>query len=375
MTITPDEFVVPAVPGTDADMNRSTRALARANRAGGGRWRGNGRSPLVRNLHGFAIASGVVLLLVALGASAASGEQSYPKKLIRLVVPFAPGGGADIMGRALGQKLSASLRQPVIIENRPGGGGRTGPEFVAKSAPDGYTLLLGTSSALVFLPALDEKLAYDPIRDFSHIAPFASAASVLLVHPSVPATSVRQLITLAKSRPGQLNYASTGIGTPGHLAAELFSYAGKIKTMRIPYQGAGPGIIATMSGETDLIFSNILPAISPIKSGRLRPLAVTSLQRSSVLPELPTVAESGIPGFDVYIFFGLVSPARTPREIISTLYTETSRAVQSRELRERLGRDGAEPMSVGAPEDFAKIISVELEKWSKIIKHANIRRE
>lgn len=375
MTITPDEVVAPAVFRTDASTNRSNRAFACANRAGSGPWWSNRRPSLIRSFHGFAIVSGIMLLLVALGASAASDEQSYPRKLIRLVVPFAPGGGADIMGRALGQKLSASLRQPVVIDNRPGGGGRMGPEFVAKSAPDGYTLLLGTSSALVFLPALDEKLAYDPIRDFSHIAPFASAASVLLVHPSVPATSVRELITLAKSRPAQLNYASTGIGTPGHLAAELFNYAGRIKTMQIPYQGAGPGIIATMSGETDFIFSNILPAISPIKSGRLRPLAVTSLQRSSVLPALPTVAESGIPGFDVSIFFGLVSPARTPREIISTLYMETSKAGQSTDLRERLARGGAEPMSVRAPEEFTKIISVELEKWSKIIKHANIRRE
>ena len=317
----------------------------------------------------------MLLVVVATGASGASDEPSYPRKPIRLVIPFAPGGGADTMGRALGQNLNASLQQAVVVENRPGGGGRVAPEFVAKAAPDGYTLLLATSSNFVFLPALyGSRLAYHPIKDFSHIAPFASASSVLLVHPSVPAKSVGELIALARSRPGQLNHATTGVGTPGHLGVELLNNVAGIKTAQIPYKGAGPGIIATMSGETDFIFANILPALSSMKSGKLRGLAVTSLKRSSVLPDLPTMAET-TPGFEIYIFFGLVAPAGTPREIINQLHAETSRAAQSPELKKRLANGGAEPMITRAPEEFPKIISAELEKWSKVIKHANIRGE
>ena len=375
MTMITERLVAPAIFGRNPNANVPGEAPPGTGETCRRRWGHKMRVSLIRGPDGLSIGWALLLLLLAGGASAASEDQNYPRKLIRMVVPYAAGGGADIMARALGQKLSASLQQPVVIDNRPGGGGRTAPEFVAKSAPDGYTLLLSTSSTLVFLPALYDKLAYDPIKDFSHIAPFASAASVLLVHPSVPAKSVRELIAVARSRPGQLNYASTGIGTPGHLGAEFFNYAANVKTAQIPYNGAGPGVIATMSGETDLIFCNILPAISPIKSGRLRALAVTSLQRSSVLPDLPTVAESGIPGFEVSIFFGLVSPARTPKDIVNTLYTETSRAVQSRELRDRLARDGAEPMTTSNPEEFTKIIGAELQKWAKVIKHANIRGE
>lgn len=321
------------------------------------------------------IVLGMFLVLIATGASGASGDPNYPRKLIRLVVAFSPGGGADIMGRALGQKLNVSLQQPVVIDNRPGGGGLVASEYVAKAAPDGYTLLLATSTNLVFLPALyGMQLAYDPVKDFSHIATFASNASVLVVHPSIPAKSVGELIALARSRPGQLNYASTGIGTPGHLAAELLNYAASIKTAQVPYKGASPSLVAMISGETDFVFTNILPVLPPIKSGKLRALAVTSLKRSSVLPDLPTVAET-IPGFELSIFFGVVAPAGTPREVINQLHVEISKAAQSPEMKEMFAKGGAEPMITSAPEEFTKIIRTDLEKWSKVIKHANIRGE
>ena len=305
-------------------------------------------------------------------ASVAAAD-AYPVKAIRLIVPFAPGGGADIMGRAIGQRLSMSLQQAVVIENRAGAGGRIGAELVAKAPGDGYVLFLGTTSTLVWAPAMYDKLNYDAIRDFAPVAPFASAFTVLVVHPSIPAKSVRELIALAKARPGQLNYASSGTGAPAHLAAELFNHMAGVKTAHVPYKGSAPGTIALISGEIDLMFSNVLPALSPVKSGKMRALAVTSIKRSAVLPELPTVAESGLPGFEVYVFYGVVAPAPTPREIVARLHAEIARALQSTDVTERLGSDGAEPMLSSGPDEFARIIRSETDKWSGLIRRAQIR--
>jgi tripartite-type tricarboxylate transporter receptor subunit TctC len=321
------------------------------------------------NVRGFC---GAAVMSACLAGSVSAAEPAYPGRPIHLVVPFAPGGGADIMGRAIGQRITAGMGQPVIIDNRAGAGGRIGAEAVAKSAPDGYTLLLGTTSTLVWAPALLGKLAYDPVSGFAPIAPFASAFTVLVVHPSIPATSVKGLIALARSRPGGLNYASSGIGAPAHLAAELFNFAARVKTTHIAYKGSGPGTIALISGETDLMFSNILPALAPVKSGRLRALAVTSLNRSPVLREVPTVSESGLPGFEVYVFYGLVAPAGTSRDVIQRLHAQVTQALDAPEVISRLAADGTDPMRTRDPEEFANIIKAEWGKWSKLTKDAGI---
>lgn len=313
-------------------------------------------------------------LLPGMMGNAACADQPYPTKAIRLIVPFTAGGGADLMGRALGQRLTASLRQSVVIDNRAGAGGRIAAELVAKAQPDGYTLLLVTHSTLVFAPALYDNLAYDPVKDFAPIAPFASATYVLVVHPLVRAWSVKELIALAKAEPGLLKYASSGAGGLAHLNAELFNYMAGVKTLHIPYKGSAPGTIALVGGETDFMFSNILPALPMVKAGKLRALAVSSLKRTPVLADIPTVDESGLPGFEVYIFFGLAAPAHTAREIIAQLYAAIAEALRNREVTDKLASDGAEPMA-GNPEEFARIIKTELAKWSKVIKHAGIRGE
>ena len=318
-----------------------------------------------------AMASGVLLYPAA--HAAAPPDSGYPNRAIRLIVPFAPGGGADIMGRAIGQKISSGFKQPVVIDNRAGAGGRIGAEFVAKSPPDGYTLFLATTSTLVWGPNLYDKLTYDAGRDFAPIAPFASAFTVMVVHPSIPAKTVRELIALAKARPGLLNYASSGAGAPAHLAAELFNYTAQVKTNHIPYKGSGPGTIALISGETELMFSNILPALSPVKSGKMRALAVTSLKRSAVLPDVPTASEAGLKDFEVYVFYGLVGPTGMPADVVQRLHAEISTATQSPEVRERLSADGADPMVTASPAEFGQIITKEFAKWSKVIKQAGLK--
>jgi tripartite-type tricarboxylate transporter receptor subunit TctC len=315
----------------------------------------------------------IAAAMLAIAATAAVAETGYPSKAIRLIVSFAPGGGADMMARALGQKLNSGLGQPVVIENRAGAGGRVGAENAARSAPDGYTLFLGTTSTLVWAPAMYDKLTYDPTASFAPIAPFSSACTVLVVHPSIPARSVQELIALAKSKPGRLNYASSGTGAPAHLAAELFNYSAGVKTAHIAYKGSAPGTIALISGETDMMFSNILPALSPVKSGKIRALAVSSLKRSTVLPDLPTVAQSGLPGFEVYVFYGLVAPAGTPRDIINRVHAQIAKALESADVKERLLNDGAEPMLSGSPDEFARIIRSEWDKWAKLIRQAGIK--
>ncbi len=246
----------------------------------------------------------LMALLVACGLMHINNvaAQDYPRKAVRFIVPFAPGGGADLIGRSLAQQLTNTLGKPFVIDNRAGGGGRIAAELVAHSAPDGYTIFLGTTTTMVFAPALYEGLRYDPVKDFAPIAPFAKASYVLVVNPAVKAQSVKELIELAKAHPGALKYASSGEGGPAHLAAELLNYTAGIKTLHVPYKGSGPGTLAVVGNEVDMMFSNVLPALPLIKSNRLRALAVTNLKRSAVLPEVPTVAESGLPGFEVYIF-------------------------------------------------------------------------
>jgi tripartite-type tricarboxylate transporter receptor subunit TctC len=311
---------------------------------------------------------------VATMATQPAEAQGYPSKAIRVVVPFAPGGGADVVGRLVAQKLTEGFKQQAIVENRAGAAGRVGAEQVAKSGPDGHTLLLATSSLMITAPALYGKLSYDVQKDFAPVALVAAGSYVLVVHPSVPARTVRELISLARSKSGALNYASSGPGGPAHLAGELFKAMAGVNMVHVPYKGSAPGTIAVLAGETDLMFSNISPAVPAIQSKRLRAIAITSAKRSSIIPALPTIAESGLPGFNVETFYGVLAPAGTPRDIVGRLNTEIVKAFDSADVRKRLESDGSEVL-VSSPDAFAKVITDETAKWTKVIRDAGIKPE
>ncbi|MDB5905390.1 MAG: hypothetical protein JWM26_4268 [Betaproteobacteria bacterium] len=313
------------------------------------------------------------LCAVLFGLAPGAYAQSYPAKPIRMVVPFAPGGGSDLVGRVLAQKLSVALGQQVIVDNRAGAGGRIGTEAVARAAADGYTLLFATSSVMVTAPALYAKLAFDMPRDFAPVSLVASTAYVLVVHPSVPVRTVKEFIALAKRTPGKLSYASSGQGGPAHLAGELFSAAANVNMVHVPYKGSSPGTTSVIAGETDAMFSNLLPALPAVKSGRLHALGVTSARRSSIVPDVPTLA-STLPGFDVEQLYGVLAPAGTSREIVRRLNRETVKAVQATDVKAKLASDGSEVL-VSTPEAFEQRIVAEIAKWSKVIKAAGIRDE
>lgn len=278
------------------------------------------------------------------------------------------------MARLIGQKLSIALGQQVVVENRVGASGRIGTAFVARSAPDGYTLLLGYSAVIIMAPALSPKLPYDALNDFSYISLLASATYVLVVHPSVPVKSVRELIGLAKSSPGRLNYASSGVAGPPHLAAELLNLIAGVNIAHIPYKGSAPATIAVISGETDMLFSNILPAVPAIKDKRLKPLAITSSKRSALLPDVPTVSESGFPDGEVETLYGLLGPAGISGDILKRLYEEVVKIMQSPEIESQLQKNDIKPL-VSTPEEFRKTVSTESSKWEKVIKARGIKGE
>lgn len=315
----------------------------------------------------------VLLAACCAGTAPLAPAQTYPAKPVRVVVPFAPGGGSDLVGRLLAQKLGAQLGQPFVVENRAGAGGRIGTDIAAKSPPDGYTLLFATSSVMVTAPALYPKLPFDMPRDFATVSLAATTAYVLVTHPSVPVRSVMELIGLAKQRPGRLTYASSGAGGPAHLAGELFCALASVKMIHVPYKGSSPGTLSVVAGETDSMFSNLLPALPAIRGGRLRPLGVTSRERSSLLPDVPAVA-SVIPGFVVEQLYALLAPAGTPRAVVMTLNAETAKAMLAADTREKLLADGSE-VAVSTPEELNKRIVAEIAQWSKIIKAAGIRAD
>jgi tripartite-type tricarboxylate transporter receptor subunit TctC len=316
----------------------------------------------------------VLFLAVACCAAAGAQAQSYPAKPIRLILPFPPGGGTDVVGRLLAQKLGQALGQQVIVDNRAGAGGRIGTDLVAKSLPDGYTLLLATSSVMGTGPALYQKLPFNMPKDFAPISLVAYTAYVLVVHPSVPAKSVKDLVMLAKSKPGRLTYASSGAGGAAHLSGELFSAMAGVKMIHVAYKGSSPGMFSVVSGETDLMFSNALPALPQVKNGRLRALGATTPQRSALLPDVPTIAESGLRGFEVQQNYGVLAPAGTPREIVLRLNQEVGKAMRTEDAKSRLLADGSEAM-VSTPEELERMITVEIAKWSKVIKQAGIKEE
>lgn len=311
------------------------------------------------------------LAVALLGLFAAGAlAQSYPTKPIRFVNVTAPGGTIDIVARVVAEKLSQSLGQPVVVENRPGGGGTIAIDTVAKANPDGYTIL-AVSASHTLNPSFGKKLPYDPIKDFAPVTLMALSPYVLTVHPSVPANSVKELIALAKSKPGQLNYGSPGIGTAGHLAGELFKVMAGIDIVHIPYKGGPPGLTALLGGEVSMLFYPVFLVQPHHKTGRLRALAAIESRRSSAMPELPTIAESGLPGYEVTQWYGVLAPAGTPREIVTRLHTEIAKIVKLPEVNERL-LGQVEPVS-STPEEFDAFIKAEIVKWTKVVKDAGIR--
>jgi tripartite-type tricarboxylate transporter receptor subunit TctC len=310
-----------------------------------------------------------VLALVVGSAQA----QQYPARPVRIVVPSAPGGGTDITARILAPKLSEQLGQQFVVENRAGAGTMIGGEVVARAAPDGYTLLMGIST-LAINPATYKKVPYDALRDFAPISHVVSLPNVLVTHPSLPVKTVKELIAFSRARPGELYYASAGVGTSPHLSTELFLLMGGIKMVHVPYKGSGPGIVDIVAGHVSVMTPSILSGLPHIKSGRLRGLGVTSAKRAGGVPDIPTIAEAGLPGYEAVQWFGLLAPAATPREIVSRLHTETVRALQSAEVKNRLSADGADPVG-STPEEFAAFLRSETAKWAKVVKQAGIQPE
>jgi tripartite-type tricarboxylate transporter receptor subunit TctC len=300
--------------------------------------------------------------------------QEYPSRPIRFIVPFAAGGGNDNVARLVGKRLSDGLGQPVVIDNRPGAGGVLGAELAAKSPPDGYTLFLGGVGSHAINPNLNDHLPYDPVKDFSPIVLLASAPLILVVHPSVPANSIREFIALARAKPGQLNYASNGNGSSSHLAAVMFDSMAGVAMVHVPYKGLSPALTDLLSGRVQLMFSSVVAILPHIKAGKLRGLAVTGSKRLSSMPELPTVAESGLAGYEASSWYGVLAPAGTPGGIVARLNAEMVKALAQPEVRNSLLAEGAEPIG-GPPEKFAAHIRSEKERLGKLIRDAKIRLE
>lgn len=307
-----------------------------------------------------------------LAPAAAPAAESYPARPIRFVVGFLPGGPSDTIGRVVGSKLGEALGQTVVIDNRAGAGGNLSAEIVAHAQPDGYTLLLGTGGPLVIAPIIGQKVGFDADRDFAPVTKLGNSMSILAAHPSLPVKNVQELVALAKARPGEINYASSGIGTSNHLAAELLSSMAHIRMTHVPYKGSGAALPALLGGQVKLGFGPLLPAIPHVKAGRLRAIGVTGAQRSPAAPEIPTIAEQGLPGYEVNSWYGLYVPAKTPKSIIARLNKETLRVLALPEVRERLSHDGVEAEG-GTPAQLDALIRAERKLWARVIKDANIK--
>jgi tripartite-type tricarboxylate transporter receptor subunit TctC len=311
----------------------------------------------------------IIAGLTCLSTMSAWSQPTYPAKQIRLIVGFAPGGGSDILSRALAQRLTLAVGQPVIIDNRPGAGGAIGAEIGARSAPDGYTLTVGSSGAFAVNPNLHAKLAYDPLKDFVPVGMFGTFPYVLIVHPSVTVKSVRELIALARRTRGQLNYGSAGNGSGNHLVMEHFLAMSGARMTHVPYKGGILALTAVMTGELETTFDPIVTATAQLKAGRVRGLAVSSAKRASLLPEMPTVSEAGVPGFEAANWFGVFAPSGTPRAVIDQLNAAINKSVQTSEMRDTLHAQGADAL-MGTPDDLAELLKRELDKYRIIIKNA-----
>lgn len=314
------------------------------------------------------------LLIIIAGILLCAGRtmaQDYPAKPIRFIIPLAPGGGGDILARSIAQKLNEKWGQPVIVDNRPGGGGVIGTEVVAKAPADGYTILMIATNHTVN-PSLIPKLPYDAIADFAPVTQLTASPNILVLHPSLPATSLKELIALARQRPGQLNYSSAGNGTAGHLAAELMKMMAKIDVVHVPYKAAPQALSDLVSGQIQLQFSNLMTALPHVKSGRLRGIAVTTIQRSPAIPELPTMDQAGLRGYRVDQTYGVVAPGRTPAPIVAKLNAEIVNILKSPDIGQRMSAEGA--MLVGnTPQEYLEYLKAELQKWTRVVKEVGIR--
>ena len=300
----------------------------------------------------------------------AHAQQAYPSKIIKIVVPTSPGGGNDAMARIVASKLQERWKNPVIVENKAGANGAIASEFVARAAPDGYTLLFGYIATHGINPGLS-KVPYDPVKDFLPIAEIAEAQGVLVVNPTVEAKTVKELIALTKAKPGTMSYASAGNGTAPHIAGELFKQQAGVDILHVPYKGSGPAVTDTLAGTTQIMFPSLVAAVPHIKSGKLRALAVTGSKRSPLFPQLPTVAESGVAGFEITQWYGFFAPAKTPKDIVDKLNKEIVAIMKDPDTAKKFADQGADIVT-GSPDDFGKLVQSELAKWGKFIKEAKI---
>ena len=312
----------------------------------------------------------IVFACAAALVSAAVQAQDYPVKPVRIVVPSSPGGGTDILARQIGAKLTERWGQQVIVDNRPGAGQMIGISLVAKSPPDGYTLVM-TATPLAVNSVLYKKVPYDPIRDFAPVTQVAAMPNLLVTHPTLPVRNLKQLIALAQARPMELAYASSGFGTGPHLSMEYLNHMARIRLEHVPYKGTGPALVDTISGHVQLLMSTLLPPLPHLKTGRLRALGVTSAKRVTSLPDVPTIAEAGVPGYEVVGWYGLAAPAGTPQPVVAKIHSDFAAVLHAPDLRDKLAAEGAE--AVGSkPEEFGAFIRSEIEKWGKVVKAAKI---
>lgn len=318
----------------------------------------------------------VIAFVVCMAAPQAYGQQAaaYPSKPIRMVVPFPPGGPTDLVARLIGQKLSERWGQQVVVENRAGAGGTIGAEFVARSAPDGYTLVMGSTANMAVNVSLYDKLSYDPIKDFAPVNLAAVTPNLLVVNPNFPANNVTEFIALAKAKPESINYGTGGSGTPSHLAAELFKTMAGIQMNHVPYKGSIPALTDIMGGQVTLMFDSMASALPLVKSGKLKALAQTGTRRSAAVPDLPTIGESGLPGYEVAGWFGIFAPAGTPRDIVNKLSGEITQILSLPDVKARYALLGTEP-GPGNPDEFSRFLALEIRKWAKVIKDSGTKAE
>ena len=318
----------------------------------------------------------VVSLVLALAPhdAFAAAADSYPSKVVRIVVPFAAGGSTDLLARSIAQRLNEAWKQPVIVENRPGGGGVVGSDHVAKAPPDGYTLALGTVTTHAVAASLYRKLPYDPLRDFAPVTEIAFIPQLLSLHPSLPIRSVKELAALAKARPGDLNYGTAGNGSASHMAMALFESTARIKMTNVPYTGSGPALTALLGGHLSLMFDVIMTSLPHTQSGKLRTIGISSLQRAPITPAVPTIAESGYPGYEALVWFGIFAPAATPPEITRRVQEEIARVLATPAMRDLLASQGLIVVA-STPVNFGKRVAGEITKWRKVIDDAGIKLE
>jgi len=316
----------------------------------------------------------VACVALAVLTAAAAGADVYPSKPIRFVVAFPPGGGTDLVARTIAPRLAERLAQQVVVDNRPGAGGNLGTEIVAKSAPDGYTMLMGSVGPLAINASLFARMPFDPLKDLAPVTLAASTPNVLVVHPSLPVTTVRDLIALAKARPGAINFASSGQGTPAQLAGELFNSMAGVKMVHVPYKGSAPALADLLGGQVQVMFSTLPPALPHVTAGRLRALAVASLRRSPAAPGLPTLDETALPGFEATTWHGVMVPAGTSNAVVAKLHHDIVAVLRMPDVAERLSSQGAEAIG-SSPEEFGSYIRSETAKWAKVVRQSGAKTE